>query len=96
MLTKGAYIVCGKLLALVNVAAYLTAIAYLLCGLGLGLYVCVVVGIGDAFGLGEVFCLNNLCLKEGVRAHIFSAHNLKGEVGVYVFGKVEDAVLGSL
>ena len=79
MLAQRADVVLGKLVALVNEAADLADVAFLACGLGLGLDVVLIVGVGHCLLLGDDARLNDGADEHSVRSQIDIVLNLERE-----------------
>src|SRR5699024_11524663 len=75
--------VLGEGVALVDIAADLAHKALLL-GLGLGLYVLLVVGVGHGLQGGEVHALGHVADEHDVGLKIQPLNHLAGDVGVGV------------
>ena len=72
-----AYKIIGKLVTLVNVAAYRTDVSVLFIAFRLGLYVPMIIGIRHTLGVGYTFRFCNLTNKQPVSAEVGVADYLK-------------------
>ena len=95
MFTERADKVLGKLVALVDVAAYLAYKALLACLLGLRLHIRKVICIRHRFTVAYDARLGNAAYKHSVRAKIDILLYLQRHKRVYVFGQENKTVIGA-
>ena len=82
MFAQRADVICRQGLALINVAADVADVAFLLDGLGLGLDFGMVIGVGHAGFAGKRRHLGHFGQKYGVALQLPGIHHLGGDVGV--------------
>ena len=84
MLAEGADKVLRQGVALVNIAANLADKAFLALGLGLRLYIFLIIGVGDSLGVGNYARLGYAANKHSVGVKVYVLLDLKGHKGIDV------------